>query len=477
MAQEQTGRYKSLISNTLLFGLSTFGSKMLVVLLMPIYTRYLTTEAYGMVDIISGTCNLIVPIISLCVHEAVIRFGLEKGVRRRDVFTTALLTVLAGYLLLFCFRPLLRRVELISGYLPLIYAYVFTSAMRSVVTHFVRSGGFVRLFALDGIFTTALTITLKVAFIAGAKMGVVGDGLATVIADGCSALLLILLLRLYRFFQPGRFKPSVTREMLAYSIPLVPTAIFWWITNLSDRYFVTYMVGLDVNGLYNVAYKIPMMITLVSAIFIQAWQLSAFGEKDKKESARFFSTVFRCYYTLVFSAASGILLLIKPITRILVAKDFYESWRYVPFLILAVSFSCLVTFLGTVYNTAKKNAMVTVTTFVGAMLNILLNWLLIPKFGANGAAFATFASFFVVFLIRAVDSRRYMAIAMQPLRIALNLALLLLQCWVGLSEPPHWVWYEIGILALILGCNFGNLMFFLRMTASLLPKRRTPQTE
>ncbi len=471
MAQEQTGRYKSLISNTLLFGLSTFGSKMLVVLLMPIYTRHLSPEAYGMVDIISGTCNLIVPIISLCVHEAVIRFGLEKEVRRRDVFTTALLTVMAGYLLLFCFWPLLRRVELIAGYLPLIYGYVITSALRSVVTHFVRSGGFVRLFALDGIFTTALTVTLKVAFIAGAKMGVVGDGLATVIADGCSALLLILLLRLHRFFRPGKFKDSVAREMLTYSIPLVPTAIFWWITNLSDRYFVTYMVGLDVNGLYNVAYKIPMMITLVSAIFIQAWQISAFGEKDKQQSARFFSTVFRCYYTLVFSAASGILLLIKPITRILVSKDFFMSWRYVPFLILAVSFSCLVTFLGTVYNTAKKNMMVTITTFVGALLNILLNWLLIPKFGANGAAFATFFSFLVVFLIRAVDCRRYISIAMQPLRIALNLILLLLQCWVALTEPAYWVWWEIGILVLILGCNVGNLLFLLRMTKSLLPRR------
>ncbi len=473
MAQEQTGRYKSLVSNTLLFGLSTFGSKMLVVILMPIYTRHLTPEAYGMVDIISGTCNLIVPIITLCIHEAVIRFGLEKGIRRRDVFTTALLTILAGYLLLFCFWPLLRRVELISGYLPLIYAYVLTSALRSVVTHFIRSGGLVRIFALDGIFTTVLTITLKVVFIAGAKMGVVGDGLATVIADGCSALLLIVILRLYRFFQPGNLKRSAAREMLAYSIPLVPTAIFWWITNLSDRYFVTYMVGLDVNGLYNVAYKIPMMITLVSAIFIQAWQISAFGENNEEEGARFFSTVFRSYYTLVFCAASGILLLIRPITQILVAKEFFESWRFAPFLLLAVSFSCLVTFLGTIYNTAKKNMMVTLTTFVGAILNILLNWLLIPKYGANGAAFATFVSFLVVFLIRAVDSRRYISIAIQPLRIALNLILLLIQSWVALNEPANWVWWEIGILILIIGCNFGNLMFLLRMTLSLLPGHRS----
>ena len=182
--------------------------------------------------------------------------------------------------------------------------------------------------------------------------------------------------------------------------------------------------------------------------------------------------MFRSYYTLVFCAASGILLLIKPITRLLVAESFFESWRYVPFLILAMSFSCLVTFLGTVYNTAKKNAMVTITTFIGAVLNVLFNWLLIPRFGANGAAFATFFSFLVVFVVRAVNSRRYISISMQPLRIVLSLVLLLAQCWVALTEPAYWVWWEIGILLLMMGCNFGNLMFMLKMAASLLPGRR-----
>ena len=84
MAQEQTGRYKSLISNTLLFGLSTFGSKMLVVLLMPIYTRHLSPEAYDggyYFRHLQPHCSHHLP----CVHEAVIRFGLEKEVRRRDV--------------------------------------------------------------------------------------------------------------------------------------------------------------------------------------------------------------------------------------------------------------------------------------------------------------------------------------------------------------------------------------------------------
>lgn len=84
----------------------------------------------------------------------------------------------------------------------------------------------------------------------------------------------------------------------------------------------------------------------------------------------------------------------------------YPSWKYVPFLVLSVIFSCFVTFLGTFYMVAKKNAMALVTTCVGAGLNLVLNYFLIPKYGVNGAAFATFACYFTVFVLRAVDTRR-----------------------------------------------------------------------
>ncbi len=474
MPNRPQGRYKNLLSNTLLFGLSTFGSKLVVFFLMPVYTRFLPTGDYGMMDIVANSCNLscnlITPVVTLCVHEAVIRFGVEKGRRKRDVFTTALLTIVIGYALLFCFWPLLKKITLISEYLPLIYAYVFASAVRTSVVAFVRAGGLVRLFALDGIFTTVITIILKITFVAGLRLGVPGDGLATVAGDLCSAAFLILALRLYRFFSLRGLRRPVTREMLRYCIPLMPTAVFWWVTNVSDHYFITYMLGTDVNGLYSVASIIPRAITLVSAIFIQAWQLSAFSEYKGRDGSRFFSTVFRSYYTLVFMAASGIILLARPIIRLLAADAYFEAWRYVPFLVLAVSFSCLVTFLGTVYNAAKRNAMVTVTTFAGAAVNFLLNWLLIPDHGANGAAFATYVSYFTVFVIRAIHSRRYTPIAMQPPRIALNLALLLAQTWVALTAPPRWPLWESLILLAIVACNFGNLLFLLRQTRGALTK-------
>ena len=466
------GRYKSLVSNTLMFGLSTFGSKLLPFLMMPLYTRVFTQGEFGLRDLLTASANLMIPIISLCIHEAVIRFGMEDGIRRKDVFSTAMVVIFSGYLLLIACFPLVRLVEYHRGYMLLIYLYTLTAALRSSVTHFVRAGGFVRLFALDGVSTTVLTVILNVVFLVPMRMGVQGFLLSTILADAFSAFSLILLLKLYRFFTLRGLRFSTLRQMLRYSIPLMPSAVFWWVTNLSSRYFVTYMVGLEATGLFSAAGAVPRMITLVSTVFIQAWQISAFTEYKTPAGEQFYSTVFRSYYTLVFLAASGIILLTRPIMFVLVSPAFYESWRYVPFLVLAVGFSCLVTFLGTVYNAHKKNFMVTLTTFFGAGANVILNLLLIPIIGANGAAIATFGSFLLVFIIRAIDTRRYMRIDMQPIRIALTLALLLLQCWITLTRPGFWPLWSSLVFALILLCNAGNVMFMLKNAKRLIPGRR-----
>ena len=465
-------RYRSLVSNTLLFGLSTFGSKLLPFLMMPLYTRVFTQAEFGLRELLTASANLMIPIISLCISEAVIRYGMEKDTRRRDVFTTSVVVILSGYALLILAYPLLGMVEYHQGYMLYIYLYTLNAALRSAVTHFVRASGFVRLFALDGVVTTLLTVVLTVIFIVPMQLGVAGFLLGTIVADGLSALTLILMLKLYRFISLRGFRVSTLKEMLRYSIPLMPTAIFWWITNLSSRYFVTYMVGLEANGLYSAAGVIPRMITLVSTIFIQAWQISAFTEYNSAAGERFYSTVFRSYYTLIFLAASGIILMVKPIMMVLVSPYFFDSWRYVPLLVLAVGFSCLVTFLGTIYNAHKRNLMVTLTTFLGAGLNVILNILLIPRMGANGAALATFISFFIVFLIRAVDTRRYMKISMQPPRIALTLAILLAQVWVTLTEPGYWALWSALAFLLIFAVNSGNIIYILKHAKQMVASRR-----
>ncbi len=467
-------KYKNLISNTAIFAAATFGSKLLPFLLLPFYTGVLPPDAYGLQELITTACNLILPVMYLSMGEAVIRFGLDTAFRRRDVLTTGILTVLAGYCVLLCCYPLIKLIPEIGGHAWLIYLYILASATHTVISQFVRASGFVRLFAIGGIFNTLATVVSNIVLLLRFKMGAEGYVLSIVTADALSALLLFVTLKLWRFVRIRGLDARTAKAMLKYAVPLVPTAVFWWVTNLSDRFFVAFMCGEGANGVYGVSYKLPNLITLVSMIFTQAWQISAFTEYKGPEGEKFFSNIFRCYYTFVFIAASGLILICKPVMAVLAPKPEYASaWQYAPFLVLAVAFSTLVTFLGTIYNAVHKNGMVMFTTFVGAAVNIALNWVLIPLKGPwggpQGAAIATFASFFVVFLIRIVDSRRYIKIKTQPWRLALCLGLLLVQIIISLTVPPFWpLWESLILLTLVLS-GFGYVILLWRR---LIPQLR-----
>ena len=107
--------YRNLISNTALFGLSTFGARFLTFLLTPFYTRVLSSAEYGVTDLLLQTGNLIIPIASVGIANAVIRYGLEQTSDKCSVFTTGLLVTLAGFFLLLLAAPLLDRIAFLSG--------------------------------------------------------------------------------------------------------------------------------------------------------------------------------------------------------------------------------------------------------------------------------------------------------------------------------------------------------------------------
>ena len=449
-------RYKKLLSNTVLFAIGTFSSKALVFLLMPLYTAVLSTEEYGTVDLIMQAGNLLLPLVSVGIINAIVRFGLDSSVRKSDVFTVGLTTVFFGFLVLILFSPLLKKISYINDNLVLIYCFVLMSCLRSICHQFVRSMELVKLYTVDGIFSTFTTIMFNILFLVVFKLGITGYVLATVCADFLSAFLLFIIARLYRYIRFKGIKKQIVIEMFQYAVPMIPNTMFWWITSASDRYIISFYLGNDVNGLYAAASKIPTIITLFSTIFMDAWQMSAVTEKGTIERNRFFTNVFGTYQSLIFAVGSGLILCSKLFTKIM-ADSYYDSWQFIPFLIMATSFSCLVSFLGSVYMVEKKSVLNFLTTAAGAVINIVLNFTLIPTLGANGAALATFASYFTVFLLRAVDTKRFVKIRFSSLKLALNTILLLIQSLVMIFEVPGWIVIELGITVLMMLLNLKSI--------------------
>ena len=451
-------RYKRLFSTTFILGVGTFSSKLLVFFLMPLYTRVLTDNQYGTVDLLVQTGNFLIPLVSLGINNAVMRFGMDGETDRRSVFTTGLAAILISFGVFLLLYPLVNMVPGVAGYAFWIYLFVFCSMLRSLCAQFVKSLQLVRLYAFNGVLGTATTLLFDILFLVAFRLGVVGYLLAIICSDLVSLFLLFIVARLYRYIRLQFLRREVVGKMLRFSLPLIPTNVFWWITDVSDRYLVTWMIGSEANGLYAVSYKIPTVIITLVGIFMDAWQISILTEKGALARRKFFAKVFSMYQSVVFVSASALIVFAKVITRILVSDAFYESWRYIPLLILATCFSSFVTFFGTIYMVEKKSVSTLVTTILGAVLNIIGNILLIPVMGVQGAALSTCLSYAAVFLVRVIDTHRLISFRWNVARFMLNLIIVSLQSWILLAEPAWWVLWEALLLALVVLVNGKTLL-------------------
>ena len=244
-------KYKKLASNTIIFAIGTFSSKILSFLLMPFVTRMMTTGSYGAADLIQQTGNVIIPIAFLCVNSAALRFSMDKAERKSDVFTVGVRVTLVGFLafLLFAYPISLIKINdfKLGDYLVLIYVFVLTSGFRQLCQQFVRGSGHVKLFAIDGILATVTYLLFTMLFLGVFKWGVTGYILAIVASDFCSVLFFTVTAKLYRYVRFKGVRRQTGRDMLRYCVPMIPTIILWWIINVSDRYMVTYFVGSSAN--------------------------------------------------------------------------------------------------------------------------------------------------------------------------------------------------------------------------------------
>ena len=462
-------KYKTLLSNTMLISLGTFGSKLLVFFMVRFYTGYLETADYGTADLITQSANLLLSVISMGITDGVFRFAINHVKHRARIFSIGLYTITLGGLLLFAVLPLVGIMPQLKPYLWLIGIYIMASCYHTLCAQFIRAEGKTALFAVQGMINTVLVIGLNILFLAVLRMGITGYVLSIVLADVFCALMLFVREKLWRqiTLRPGW---AYWREMLAYSIPMIPATVFWWITSVSDRYMVTGFISESANGIYAVSYKLPTILTLVSGIFMEAWQFSAVSESvgDRREHTIFFSRVWSAFQAVMFLAAAGITALAKPLVHLLADPSYFEAWKYVPVLSAAMVFSSLVSFLGSVYMVEKNSMRTFLTAMVGAILNIILNLILIPgPLGIQGAAIATCLSYLVVFIIRAADVRRFIPFKLYTFGIVENCVILTVQTVFMVLELPGWVGVQIGCVVLLTVLNRTPLLSTFKRVLSI----------
>jgi O-antigen/teichoic acid export membrane protein len=419
---------KRLMNNTFIFMIGNIGSKFIQFFLVPLYTYTLSTAQYGVTELVLTASNLLMPVFSISIADGMLRFGLDKTLKKGSVLKCSLFIVFMGTIASVLMIPVFRLNRILHEWLVFFLIILNLRIYRDVFAINLKMNDKNKLFAIDSIIYTFVLCGASVIFLVWVKMGMVGYFLAYVVANIISIVFLILVGNPIREIQQSPLERKLLKRLILYSIPMIINGISWWITNASDRFMLEWFMTESDVGIYSVAAKIPSFITTFTSVFTQAWIISSVIEYDSEKEKRFYSETFHKYYVTLFMGAALLLTIIKPFMKIYVSLEFYSAWQYAAFLICSSIVSGICAFTVGIYAATKKNMHIMVTTVIGAVINIILNYLLIPQIGIMGAAIATYISWGIIAYIRLFDIRKFFPFQIDYKGIVIYTLLTLFQC-------------------------------------------------
>lgn len=462
-------KHKYLAKNVLLFSISSFVPKLLSILLIPIYTNCLTTTEYGISDLLTTTVSLLIPVFTLDIQDAVMRFALDSKYKQNDVFSIAIRVILCGTALVCvgaCATSFLHIPGLDDSYLIFFVLMYFTTALYNTISLFCRGIDKVNVMVIGGVLQSIVTLTANIVFLVVFDWGLNGYLLANTVGSVLALIWYFIGAKLYRYIK-WKISATVLKDMVAFSFPLIFSVMAWWINSASDRYILTWMSGVAVSGLYAVAYKIPNILSIFQNIFAQAWSISAIKEFDKHDSDGFMSNMYNMMNFAMAIICSAIMIVNIPVSKILYSKEFFEAWQFVPPLLISVVFNAMALFIGSIFTAVKDTKTLSISTIVGAIVNTVCNFIFIYYLGAYGAALATLLGYAVILVMRHLILRKHVILHIKwwrDITVYLVLIAQMVVAYLGLS----WTWLQVIAIALMFVLYIKELKQFLALIKNKL---------
>lgn len=396
---------KSLFKNIVLFFLASFVPKTISFFMVPLYTHCLTTEQYGNIDLITTTVQLLLPILTLQVQDAILFFSMDRKQNPGEVLSIGLWICMGGFALLIVGTSAM----LVSGAVLLEWTYIaffllhyFISALANAISYFARAIGKVKSITVSSVITCLITVASNLLFLLVFNWGVNGYLLANILGHLISLVYLCASVRIDQYIVLRISNPGLIKRVILFSLPMVVSGLAWWINNSLDKYILAFFCGASATGLLAVAYKIPTIVSLLGSTVSRAFSVSVLRNFAVKDEDGFLGNSYEMISFLMVLGSSGLMLINIPLSGILFQNSFYAAWQLVPPLLVSATMNHVSLSCQNICMAMGKTKLISSTAMVGAAVNIVLNLCMIPKMGAYGAAVATAVGFFVVWLVRYV---------------------------------------------------------------------------
>lgn len=392
------------------YAIGNIGSKLITFLMVPLYTYFVhDTGDFGYYDVCLTVCLLLLPFFTLQLRDGAFRFLLDcddETQRRRIVSFVA--RTMASSLVITLLVAIVLALFTDIQHLGYAVGLLIAMSLQEVYSQVFRGLGNNRAFVMVGILSALGIGVFSVIFVAYLHWGIRGIFLANIIARLLALVLVEAKVRLITRHTSWNIRiGKVGRDIIRYTLPLLPGSLCWWLTGSSDRLFVTHFLGLDVNGVYAVAIRFTGIINTLAIIFYQAWQETAILQYHSPDRDRFFSRMFNSYIFLLGIILVGYVFLLKVNYGWLVAPQYHQSLNYIYPLGLSAVLFALSAFFDMGYQCAKDTSRTLPAIVLSAVINVILNFLLIKPLGVYGVILTQVITYTVLFTYRWHDMRRY----------------------------------------------------------------------
>ena len=413
-------KYTLLVKNTLLVFGGGIGAKLITLLMMPLYTRWLSVDGYGEVDLITVYVSLLLSIVSCCIPEALFVFPAgEDKIKQKQFFSSGLsfnfCTIIIAFLIVYMiniFSAIYGWNNFFTSYSWYIYIIIVSTIIQHQVQQFSRSTGHMVVYSLTGLVYTLSVVGLSFYFVK--YHGVVGYIISITLANIISSIYCFVFSKSFEYFRLSSINLNSIKEMLVYSIPLIPNSVMWWLVNAINRPIMEEKLGLYDIGIYAVSNKFPSILAVLFTMFTVSWQISAIDEFNKNSYTEFYNKISKLIFNILLFFLIGIILTSKILVGIFANQDFFEAWKYIPILTFGTFISCISSFVGVNFTAARKSKYFLFSSLYGALASVILNFILIPIFGIWGACLSVVLSFLVVAIARIMFSEKFVKLTNIP---------------------------------------------------------------
>ena len=407
-------KFRLFMENFLVYGLGSIVSKIIPLVMLPVITRFIPDPVfYGLFDLSNTITSFGSAIAVLGMYDAMFRYFFERDDEeyRKDICSTAFLftlgTSVGVFLLMLYFeREIAIFVFADEQYVFLVYLTAVATllgATNSIISAPTRMQNKRKVFLVTNTLSPIIGYAISIPLLLNGHY-IIALPLAGIISS--FMLECAFAYMNYKFFSFHRFNGKYLLDMLKLAVPIAPSFLVYWVFNSADRLMISNILGVQANGIYSIGSKLGLASQFIYQAFAGGWQYFAFSTMKEENQVHSNSKVFEYLGLVSFISCMFICAISKEFYGLLFSREYVEGYIVSPYLFLAPLLLMLYQVIANQFLVIKKTWPGTLILTIGALSNVVFNYVLIPILGVEGAGIATLLGYvFTVFITAIILAR------------------------------------------------------------------------